>query len=139
MLLEVNIHNKDDINEAINKLREIRELIEQLNKIQIHVGDTVKVTHTGKMYTTNTNFFADEIIKNKHNDDVIEQLASLASRYDFAKSWFLNDNVSSLDDIRFRVEYISEDKKAVISIVEDYMLGKYSKTYIISIDGLERW
>ena len=134
MLLEVNTHNKDDINEAIDKLN---ELLEELNKI--HVGDTVKVTHTGKMYTTNTNFFADEIIKNKHNEEVIEQLASLASRYDFGKSWFINEGVGSLDDIMFKVEYISKDKKAVISILEDYMLGKHSKTYIISINGLERW
>lgn len=138
MLFEVNAHNEEDINELIIKLN---ELLEELNKIQlneIRVGDIVKVTHTGKMYTSNTKFFADEIIKNKHNDDVIEQLASLASRYDFGKSWFLSDGVDSLDDIMFKVEYISEDKKAVISIVEDYMLSKHSKTYIINIDGLER-
>ena len=134
MLFEVNTLNKEDLNEAINKLIELRD---ELKKI--HVGDTVKVICTGKMYSTNTNFFADEIIKNKHNDDVVEQLASLASRYDFGKSWFLNEEVGSLDDIMFKVEYISEDKRAVISIMEDYMLGKYSKTYIININGLERW
>lgn len=139
-------HNKEEIKDAIIRLNELRgdldrilRLIELIEQNEIHVGDIVKVTHTGEMYTRNTNFFADEIIKNKHNNDVVEQLASLASRYDFEKSWFLNDGVVSLDDIMFKVEYISEDKKAVISIVEDYMLGnKYSKTYIISINGLER-
>lgn len=131
MLFEVNTLNNEDINEAIIKLNELKE---ELKKI--HVGDTVKITNTGKMYTSNTSFFIDEIMKNKYNDAVLEQLARLASRYDFEKSWYLKDGISSIDDIMFKVEYIGEDKKAIISIAGD---GRFSKTYLININGLERW
>lgn len=131
MLFDIDTNDKDAINTAIEHLIGLRE---DLNKI--HVGDTVKVIDTGKMYTTHYSFFQEELIKYDKNSAMFRKLVELSARYDYGTSWY-EDGIKSRKD-EFRVEYIANNGLETIVVITNSANSNYRKSYLIDIDGLKK-
>lgn len=138
MVVDVSIYTRkgdygksvNSIDEAIEYLNEVKNEVKDELATKIKVDDCVKIVNTGAMYTTYSTFFIEEI---RNSDGCVDNgyLVNLAARYDYGTS-FYNGLKSKVED-KFIVKYISERGIAVI----ERLTG--SKTYLIDLDGLERW
>lgn len=124
------------IDEAIEYLNEVKNEVNDELATKIKVGDYVKIVNTGAMYSTYSTFFIEEI-KNSSCVDDNSNLVNWAARYDYGTSWY--GGLKNKVEDKFIVKYISERGIAVIDTFDGKFNCNLHKTYLIDLDGLERW